>query len=51
MADSWEGGNEVAGFTKGSVMLERARVVFPRRNLLHAFRYILSFSFFGRLDI
>jgi hypothetical protein len=51
MADSCEGGNEVTGFTEGSVMLEMARVGFPRRNLLHEFRYILSFSFVGRLDI
>jgi hypothetical protein len=51
MADSHEGSNEVTGFIEGSVMFERARVGFPRRNLLHAFRYILSFSLLGRLDI
>ena len=51
MADLCEGGNEVTGFTKGSIMLERASVCFPRRNLLHAFRYIFSFSFVVRLDI
>jgi hypothetical protein len=51
MADSREGGNEVTGFIEGSVMLGRADVGFPRRNLLHAFRYVLSFLFLGRLDI
>jgi len=51
MADSREDGNEVIDFTKGSVMIERASVLFPQRTLPHAFRYILSFSFVGRLDI
>ena len=51
MADTCEGANEVTGFTKGIVMLERASVCFPRQNLLHTFRYILSFSFVGTLDI